>query len=446
MSTVAVPAANSVDFEIIHKLILSGQTIVDISPTGHQWLDAVFAQHANMRALFYASPEAEIAAYSSAVAHESRAVYQASTNGDGSDLDGDTLREGIRHIHYLHIGSARAVRRVLKGAARLLYHSRIDFIQFPLDTFDLWTGQTLNQYLAELGYAIFEVGYEGERAGILKVYPLWDPERQHKVVQVIAVHQRVLPLITTSEPSAQLVVNPFQVAANYGIHIRGLIHVGAYDGEREKDFYRQLGLRHAVLIEANPIVFERLQQNYRDLPQFIVVNCAALDKNGPIEFHVTNYDEGNSILKPAGVLDHYAFIKEGSVISVPGSTLDSLLEERQLLPQWFNCMMIDIQGAETLALKGASKILPHIDMITTEVNFENLYEGCGQIDELDDLLAAYGFRRVYTFSIHRAWGDALYLKSNYIPRNSIATPDVLTLATLVGSPVATISDRLPTSI
>ena len=430
MSTVAVPAANSVDFEIIHKLILSGQTIVDISPNGHQWLDAVFAQHANMRALFYASPEAEIAAYSSAVAHESRTVYQGNTNGDGSDLDGDTLREGIRHIHYLHIGSARMVRRVLKGAARLLYHSRIDFIHFPLDTFDLWTGQTVNEYLAETGYAIFEVGYEGGNAGILKIYPLWDPERPHKVVQIIAMHQRVLPLIAPNEPSAQLGVNPFQVAVNYGIHIRGMIHVGAYDGAREREFYRQLGLRHAVLIEANPTVFERLQENYRDFPQFTVVNCAILDKNGPVEFHVTNYDEGNSILKPAKVLDHYDCIKEGSVIRVPGSTLDSLLEERQLLPQWFNCLMIDIQGAESLALKGASQLLHHIDLINTEVNFENLYEGCGQIDELDDLLAPYGFRRVYTCSIHRAWGDALYLKANLITKKQFSSPEIVSLLAL----------------
>ena len=42
MSTAAISAAN-VDRLIINKLIESGQTIVDVSPAGREWLDAVFA-------------------------------------------------------------------------------------------------------------------------------------------------------------------------------------------------------------------------------------------------------------------------------------------------------------------------------------------------------------------------------------------------------------------
>lgn len=429
MSTAAQHVAANVDFEIIHKLILSGQTIVDISPRGQEWLDAVFAQHTGMRALFYASQDAEMAAlYSPAAGDQRRAAYQGSGNTDGSDLDGDTLREGIRHIHYLHIGSAKAVRRVLKGAPRLLQHSRIDFLEFPLDTFDLWTVQTVNQYLAGSGYAIFEIGYEGDEAGVLKSYPLWDPERQHKIVQIVAIHQRVLPMIAQDEPSARLNVYPFQVAANFGIHIRGVIQVGAYDGQREREFYKTLGLRHTLLIEANPDVFRRLEENYKDLPHIALINRAILDKTGPVEFHVTNYDEGNSILKPARVLEHYAgVIKEDHVIKVPGVTLDELLEERNLMAQWFNALLVDIQGAELLAFKGAAKLLRQIDMIITEVNFDDMYQGCGQIDELDDFLAPYGFRRVYTHSIHRAWGDALYIKAQFVAQKPAETPNILFL-------------------
>ena len=449
MSTAAQHVAASVDFEIIHKLILSGQTIVDISSGGREWMDAVFAQHAGMRALFYASPEAEMAALSSSASgDQSRAAYQGSGNTDGSDLDGDTLREGIRHIHFLHIGSARAVRRILKGAPRLLQHSRIDFLQFPLDTFDLWTVQTVNQYLAGSGYAIFEVGYEGDEAGVLKSYPLWDPERQHKIVQIVAIHQRVLPMIARGEPSAQLNVYPFQVAANFGIHVHGVIQVGAYDGQREREFYKTLSLRHTLLIEANPDVFARLEENYKDLPHITLINRAILDKTGPVEFHVTNYDEGNSILKPARVLEHYAgVIQEDHVITVPGVTLDDLLEERNLMPQWFNALLVDIQGAELLALKGAAKLLRQIDMLITEVNFDDMYQGCGQIDELDAFLAPYGFRRVYTYSIHRAWGDALYIKAQFVAQKPAETPNVLFLLQPGGDATsAPGAIRLPVSI
>jgi hypothetical protein len=97
-------------------------------------------------------------------------------------------------------------------------------------------------------------------------------------------------------------------------------------------------------------------------------------------------------------------------VEVEGITLDALLEQLKLDPRLFNFMTLDIQGAELLALKGAVKTLPHVDFLVAEVNFENLYEGCGQVDELDDFLAGFGFRRILTTSPHQTWGDATYSK------------------------------------
>jgi hypothetical protein len=200
-----------------HKLIEPGQTIVDVSAGGSEWLNAALALHAGMRALFYASQASEIAAFSSSSADQSRVVHQGSVNTDGSDLDGDTLREGIRHIHYLHIGSTRAVRRVLKGATRLLSHSRIDFIQFPLDTFDIWTIQTVNQLLVASGYEVFEILHEGGQGAVtLKFNTLQDPARVHKTVQIIATHQRMVPLVALGEPNDVLFRNGFAVALTCG--------------------------------------------------------------------------------------------------------------------------------------------------------------------------------------------------------------------------------------
>ncbi len=327
MSTTAAAVANPIEFKTIQKLIGSGQTIVDVSPGGAEWLEAVFAQHADMRALFYARPNSEINTYLGAAADQSRAVHQGSGNTDGFDLDSDTLREGIHHIHYLHIGSTKAVRRVLKGAVRLLSHSRVDFIQFPLDTFDLWTAQTVNQLLVLSGYSILQAQAKDENHVDLKGYLLQDSEREHKVVQIIAVHQRLLPLIAASNNDSPD-VNPLEVAAKRGIQVRGLIHAGASSGKAEHGFYKLLNLAQTLLIEADSGSFALLKENYKDLPGITLANCALLDvkreptgdldsgiaslkralTNGPA---VTAKSDLN--LQSARVLDHCSFTKEGSI-------------------------------------------------------------------------------------------------------------------------------------
>jgi FkbM family methyltransferase len=442
VSTAAVPAT-SVDLLTIHQLIASGQTIVDVSPGGSEWLNAVFALHADIRALFYARQDSEIAAFFSSRADPSQAVHQGSANTDGCDLDGDTLREGIRHIHYLHIGSARPVRRVLKGAARLLSHSRIDFIQFPLDTFDIWTAQTASQILAASDYEIFEILHAGgEGAVTLQHYPLSDPERQHKMVQIVAIHQRVVPLLAVDADADVPYRNGFQLAQKCGVQFRGLIQVGAYDGSYEHQHLKRLGLRQALFIEASPVPFARLKKTCKDLPNASFVNCAILDKNGPVEFTITNHDQSSSLLKPARALEELS-IKPDHVITVAGKTLDYVLKEQNLTPQSFNVLVIDVQGAELLVLRGAASLLPHLDVVNTEVNFEELYHGGAQIDEIDDFLAPYGFRRVYTTaclpgmatcsthrawgSTRRAWGDAVYLKEQFAGKARVEIPACLSL-------------------
>src|SRR5208282_6825600 len=98
-------------------------------------------------------------------------------------------------------------------AARLLSHSRIDFVQFPLDTFDIWTAQTVNQLLAASDYEIFEILHAGGEGSVsLERYPLKDPEREHKMVQIVAIHQRVVPLLSVDEDADVPYRNGFDLA------------------------------------------------------------------------------------------------------------------------------------------------------------------------------------------------------------------------------------------
>ena len=71
---------------------------------------------------------------------------------------------------------------------------------------------------------------------------------------------------------------------------------------------------------------------------------------------------------------------------------------------------IDVQGYELEVFKGGSDFLNHIDYIISEVNREELYKGCAMINEVDEYLSNYNFKRVKTCWDGGTWGDALYIK------------------------------------
>ena len=64
-----------------------------------------------------------------------------------------------------------------------------------------------------------------------------------------------------------------------------------------------------------------------------------------------------------------------------------------------------------MALKGASESLKYTKAIYLEVNIDEVYKGCGKMNEIDEYLAKYNFVRVLTYITTHGWGDALYIKN-----------------------------------
>ena len=91
-------------------------------------------------------------------------------------------------------------------------------------------------------------------------------------------------------------------------------------------------------------------------------------------------------------------------------SLDDFFDTYGFSKNHYNFLNLDIQGAELLALCGASKILPYIDYIYTEINEAELYEECCLAWELDSYLLSFGFKRAKTHMTKDKWGDAFYIK------------------------------------
>jgi hypothetical protein len=97
---------------------------------------------------------------------------------------------------------------------------------------------------------------------------------------------------------------------------------------------------------------------------------------------------------------------------VETTTLDSLIE-RKYPRHNFAFLNIDIQGAELLAFKGATRFQERVSAINCEVNFDELYVGAPHVSVLDAYLSAFSFTRVETFSATKSWGDAVYVKNQF---------------------------------
>ena len=210
-------------------------------------------------------------------------------------------------------------------------------------------------------------------------------------------------------------LNLEKIIKDFNLNIRGSIHIGAHKGEEIFSYYRN-NIKNIILIEANQNLIKYLKikktfYNFLFKMKIDVLNFAAFSsENKELTFNVTNNSQSSSILDLKLHKSLYPSIYVKKKITVKTQTLNKLFENNFDIKN-FNFINMDIQGSELEALKGADKILKKIDAIYTEINFDELYEGCVQAKELDIFLDAHNFKRVITVTPeHDTWGDALYIK------------------------------------
>ncbi len=333
-------------------------------------------------------------------------------------VDAYCHRLNLKRISFMKIDVEGAELDVLRGAKKLLENDGIDYIQFEYGGTYLDAGIKLQQvfaYLHGFDFMIFKI-FPNE----LRYQPQFSPELEDfNYSNYLAVNPRFHSQILNEKPK-MLDLN--QLCKQHSIVPRGIIHIGAHEGT-ETEKYLEMGAKKILFIEANPAVFERLQKNTADFPEVLAVNCAISDRCGKMTLHITSMDQSSSLLPLKHHQDYYPDIKETHKISVTAKTLDTLLRELNLSTDDYNILNIDIQGAELLAFQGAVKTLPYIDCINTEINYEELYEGCAIVDQIDTCLEKYGFNRVKTTTpYHHSWGDAFYVKKPVVTMATLGNP------------------------
>lgn len=199
-----------------------------------------------------------------------------------------------------------------------------------------------------------------------------------------------------------------QLVKDYNLNIKGIIQLGVH-WFQEKEVFLELGVKNLVLVEPQKVAFLKTKERSSDISGVILFNCAVSNEEGEFMMNcdVDNQGQSSSLLKPKEHLKNCAWVHFTKQELVQVKKLDNLEFDRKN----YNGIYADIQGAELLAFKGGFELLKTIDFIFCEVNFIEMYENCGLVEDLDFYLGWFGFKRVITGKDKNGWSDALFIKN-----------------------------------
>ena len=170
----------------------------------------------------------------------------------------------------------------------------------------------------------------------------------------------------------------------------GIVHMGAHRGT-EAPIYDWLH-KKTIWIEANPIVFDDLKDNVCQFINQKAYNFLLYDEdNKEVNFNISNNDSASSSVYDFGEKSLSMNLKMISKLKLNSKKFDTLVEEILLDISDYNFWILDLQGAELLALKGAKQSLKKCKSILIEISKEEYYINGAKWKELKYFLNEFGF-------------------------------------------------------
>ena len=194
-----------------------------------------------------------------------------------------------------------------------------------------------------------------------------------------------------------------------------IVDVGAHTGlvADALDFlYRP---RKIWAVEPNPALSLQLEERFRGRPQFSLLHSCLGESSGETSFNVYEFDAASSLFhcKP-GHMAALGLSERNCSVTVPITTLEALMAGFKGI----DLLVLDCQGSELSALKGAGGRISEIRWIYCEVSIDDIYVGAPLFGELHRFLrdARFELRTLCNFSgAGRSiqWADALYANTRF---------------------------------
>jgi len=195
---------------------------------------------------------------------------------------------------------------------------------------------------------------------------------------------------------------------------KGVFHLGAHRGE-EAPVYEWFG-KKVLWIEANPIIFQDLSDNlikyrYQKAYKALISN---IDEK-KIDFHLSSNDYASSSIFEFGNLSSgenslwpKKKLKYVSKKKLLTTTIDSFIKFNSINIADYDHWVLDLQGAELLALEGAKNSLKFCKSLYIEVSKGEVYKGGAQWSDVLDFLEKNDYRQMWTLNSDHT--NMLFLK------------------------------------
>jgi FkbM family methyltransferase len=188
--------------------------------------------------------------------------------------------------------------------------------------------------------------------------------------------------------------------------VSGVIHVGANNGY-ERELYHSFGL-NVLWFEAIQEVYDELVTNIAEMPRQRAICALLTDRDGEAyQFNVANNRGASSSIYEFGEhRDIWPQVDYVSQRTLHSSTLDTLMCEAAIDPNAYQALVIDVQGAELLVLKGGEGTLRHCKYVKAEAADFASYIGAAKLEDLQRHLAPRGFTEMarHPFARHKNGG------------------------------------------
>ena len=169
--------------------------------------------------------------------------------------------------------------------------------------------------------------------------------------------------------------------------------------------------KKTIWIEANPQIIPDLIDNVSRFPYQKVIHALLSDQdNENIEFKISSNDSASSSIFDFGKKSLEQNLKMVSKISLKSQKFDTIVKKKIIELNDYNFWIIDLQGSELLALKGAINSFKKCKSILIEVSKGEYYLKGAKWDELKKFLNENQF--IEKWEPEEEHTDVLFLKKN----------------------------------
>lgn len=196
-----------------------------------------------------------------------------------------------------------------------------------------------------------------------------------------------------------------------------IFDIGARDCKQSVEFAQQYPGARIFAFECNPQTLPICRREIAEYPQITLTEKAVNSYDGTCTFFpinpsktITTWADGNpgasSLFRSNDTYPIERYVQDE--ITLPCTKLSTVLKEHGLTK--VDCIWMDLQGAELIALQSLEEFLPTVQYIYTEVSHRPIYSGQVMFTELDGFLTSNGFKRVSKINEHCWQEDVIYVR------------------------------------